>query len=127
MRELAKNCAIAWSILCAGWALFGFLAGATGTGSTAATATCCGSMSTLTAVVAWIVGLIPCALFAVIGGPAAPPPLPPPPTAETVEAPNPAGQKAPQFDVTEEVLVWILVAAIVAGSVYLGYRASAPQ
>lgn len=121
MRELAKNCAIAWSILCAGWALFGFLAGATGTGSTAATATCCGSMSTLTAVAAWIVGLIPCALFAVIGGPAAAPP------ADTGAASKPEPRKAPQAFVVEEALVWILVAAIVAGAVYLGYRASTPQ
>ena len=124
MRELAKNCAIAWSILCAVWAIYGFVAGATGPSGTAGIATCCGSMSSITALVAWIVGLIPCALFAVIGGPAVPPPSQAP---EAERAATVKKQPTSRSFVADEVLVWLMVAAIVAAMVYFGIQASAPQ
>lgn len=68
MRDFAKNCAIVWSCLCAAWAIFGFAAGGTGSRSTGGTIACCGGASLATAFVAWVIGLVPCALLAVIGG-----------------------------------------------------------
>lgn len=94
MRDFAKNCAIVWSCLCAAWAIFGFYAGATGRGSTGGTMACCGGASSATAFVAWVIGLVPCALLALIGG--QPPSQPSAPESKPTAQPEVAPQAIPQ-------------------------------
>jgi len=120
VRDLAKNCAIAWSILCAAWAAYGFFAGAVAEGN-AGVALCCGSMSTLSAGVVWIIGLVPCALIAVIGGPRVQPG--PATSSEPTESPKipddePKSVRNRTNDSEENMLLGLIVVIVLLWVIY---------
>lgn len=106
MRDFAKNCAIVWSCLCAAWAIFGFAAGGTGSRSTGGTIACCGGASLATAFVAWVIGLVPCALLAVIAGPS-----------RSTETPAPTTPKIPQKPADDRYALLIALWSVLALSI----------
>lgn len=76
-------------------------------------------MSSITALIAWIIGLIPCALVAVIGAPAK---AAEPANHQMVQPQRPLAQ--PVGGSIPDLALWGLVAAIAAGTIYLASRAS---